>query len=186
MQLRRKIALLSSALVITAPALTACGFNWATDRENSTVAGANNRTGSVDVLNAVLVSSENGSARLVATFSNNSTDESATVTDVQGATGANDPKVTVTGFKPIDLDAYAMVAPVKDDTAGEILVKGDVERGGYVRLDFTFGDGSTEMVNVPVMAAWEEYDGWGPGGSGIERPKFSGPLSESSTEGSGH
>lgn len=178
MQLRRRIALLSSALVITAPVLSACGFDRATDRENSTIAGANNRTGSVDVLNATLVTTENGSARLVATFSNNAPKKPATVT---GISAASDADVTISGFKPIELEPYGMVAPKKSDA--EILVEGDVERGGHVRLIFSFADGTESMVNVPVMAAWEEYKGWGPGGSGEQRPEFVGPRSE---HGAGH
>lgn len=171
MQLRRRIALLTSALVITAPALTACGFNMATDRENSTVAGANNRDGSVDVLNAVLVTAENGSARLVATYSNNNVEEAASVTDVQ----ATDGDVTVKGFSPVEMKAYGNAVPKHSDP--ETLVKGDsVKRGGYVRLTFSFGDGTSSEVNVPVMAAWEEYAGWGPGCTSEERPEPVGPL----------
>lgn len=166
MQLRRKIALLTSALVFTAPALTACGFDWATDRENDTIAGANNRTEDVDVLNAVLVATENGKARLVATFANNIQDAAVKVTDVTPGEGSEG--VTIEGFEPIEIAKYGMAAPSKDDP--EILVVGnDVERGSHVRLVFEFSTGDSAMVNVQVMPAWEEYAGWGPGGGSEQR-----------------
>lgn len=166
MQLRRKIALLTGALVFTAPALTACGFDWATDRENDAVAGTNNRTQDVDVLNAVLVATENGEARLVATFSNNVQDAPVEVTGVSAGEGSE--SVEIEGFKPIEIAKYGMAAPSKDDP--EILVTGDdVVRGGHVRLVFDFSTGTSAMVNVQVMPAWEEYAGWGPGGGSEER-----------------
>lgn len=168
MQLRRKIALLTGALVFTAPALTACGFDWATDRENDTIAGTNNRTKDVDVLNAVLVAAENGEARLVATFANNVQDASVEVTGV--APGEGSEGVTIKGFKPFEIAKYGMAAPAKDDA--EVLVTGDdVMLGKHVRLVFDFSTGESAMVNVQVMPAWEEYAGWGPGGASQERPE---------------
>ena len=80
MQLRRSARLLTAtgALVLAASALTSCGFDYATDRVYTPGAGTNDRDGSVDVLGAVVVSAEDGSGTLVASFSND--DETAPAT----------------------------------------------------------------------------------------------------------
>ncbi len=57
MHLRRTTALSVGSLLLAAPLLSSCGFNYATDRPNTVAAGANNRDGAVDVLGAVIVSS---------------------------------------------------------------------------------------------------------------------------------
>ena len=73
MQLRRSARLLAAAgaLLLAAPVLSSCGFNYATDRPYTPAAGTNDQDGDVDVLGAVVVSAEDGSGTLIATFSNN-------------------------------------------------------------------------------------------------------------------
>ena len=70
-----RLALSIGALVLAVPGVSACGFNYATDRENTIVNGTNDQDGTVDVLNAVIVSSEDGSGTFIASLSNNSPDE---------------------------------------------------------------------------------------------------------------
>ena len=52
---RRKLAIAIGALVLAVPGLSACGFNYATDREYTPGNGTNDQHGVVDVLNAVIV-----------------------------------------------------------------------------------------------------------------------------------
>ena len=66
-----RLALSIGALVLAVPGVSACGFNYATDRENTIANGVSNKDGEVDVLNAVIVSSEDGSGTFIATLSNN-------------------------------------------------------------------------------------------------------------------
>ena len=50
--LRRTLATVAASLALVS-ALAACGFNYPTDRINNITAGANDRDGTVNVLNAV-------------------------------------------------------------------------------------------------------------------------------------
>src|SRR5688572_28722004 len=68
---RRKLALTVGAVVLAVPGVAACGFNYATDREYTPGNGVNHQSGKVDVLNAVIVSAEEGSGTFIATLSNN-------------------------------------------------------------------------------------------------------------------
>lgn len=172
MQLRRKIALSAGALLFIAPALSACGFGMATDRVNEIVVGTDDKSGRVDVLNAVLASAEAGSARFVATFSNNDADKTHTVTGIEAGEGAD---VQITGFTPVELAGNGLVAPEKSSEA-EVIVTGDaVEAGGHVRIEVTFDDGHTARLNVPVVAANDDYEGWGPGGASAPKSEHQAP-----------
>src|SRR6478609_7881275 len=68
---RRKLATAIGALVLAVPALSACGFNYATEREYTPGNGTNYQHGVVDVLNAVIVAGEDGSGTFIASLSNN-------------------------------------------------------------------------------------------------------------------
>ena len=68
---RRKLATAIGALVLAVPALSACGFNYATDREYTPGNGPTTSDGVVDVLNAVIVADEDGSGTFIASLSNN-------------------------------------------------------------------------------------------------------------------
>ena len=67
MNLRRALALGTAGLAATA-ALSACGFNYPTDRINNLVAGVDDRSGTVEVLNAAVVSQSDNSGTFVATL----------------------------------------------------------------------------------------------------------------------
>src|ERR1700752_1769155 len=69
---RKPAALLVGAFLLAVLGLSACGFNYATDREYTPAAGLNYKSGTVDVLNALIVSSEEGSGTFIASLSNES------------------------------------------------------------------------------------------------------------------
>src|SRR3954452_17924372 len=100
MQLRRSARLLTAAgaLLLAAPVLTSCGFDYATDRPYTPGAGTNDQSQKVDVLAAVVVSAEDGSGTLITSFSNNTTDATATVTAIAGS--GDDSDLTVSSFEP--------------------------------------------------------------------------------------
>src|SRR4051812_24707048 len=89
----------AAGAVALAATLSSCGFNVATDRVYTPAAGVNDRDARVDVLNAVVVSGQEGSGTLVASFANNNPTDRATVTSIEGA--GDDASVTVDGSFPI-------------------------------------------------------------------------------------
>lgn len=153
MQLRRSARLFTAtgALVLAASALTSCGFDYATDRVYTPGTGTNDRDAQVDVLGAVVVSHQDGSGTLITTFSNND----ATKTDSVDAIESDD--VTINDFAPIDLTpgGYVNLA----DAATPITVTGDFAQGDFMELTFTFGDGTSQTVDVPSVPDCYEYSG---------------------------
>ncbi len=83
MNLRRTLATAAAGLALIA-ALAACGFNYPTDRINNITAGANDRDGTVDVLNAAIVSKADDLGTFVATFVNTSQTQQISVTSMTG------------------------------------------------------------------------------------------------------
>ena len=157
MQLRRSARLLTAAgvLLLAAPVLTSCGFDYATDRPYTPAAGTNDQDAHVDVLGAVIVSAEDGSGTFVASFANNATDETATVTAIAGA--GDDSALTVGDFSPIQIPAGGLVNLA--DATTPIAITGDFETGAFLSLSFTFGDGTSTKVDVPTVADCNEYAG---------------------------
>ena len=157
MQLRRSARLLTAAgvLLLAAPVLTSCGFDYATDRPYTPAAGTNDQGGPVDVLGAVVVSAEDGSGTLVTSFSNNDADAAATVQTIAGA--GDDAALTLSKFDPIQIPAGGMVNLADADTP--ITVEGDFETGDFLTLKITFGDGTSSQLEVPSVTDCYEYAG---------------------------
>ena len=82
MLLRRTLVLTIGAILPFA--LTGCVKEFATDRVNTISSGVDNRDAFVDVLHAVIVSSEAGSGTFIASFANNDTEEPASFTTLEG------------------------------------------------------------------------------------------------------
>ncbi|GAA1758598.1 hypothetical protein GCM10009795_001200 [Nocardioides hankookensis] len=157
MQLRRSARLLTAAgaLLLAAPVLASCGFDYATDRPYTPGAGTNHQDSKVDVLGAVVVSAEDGSGTLITSFSNNSEDDDASVTAIAGAGDTSD--LTVGDFDPIEIPAGGLVNLADADTP--VTIEGDFVTGDFLTLEFTFGDGSTATVDLPSVADCYEYSG---------------------------
>ena len=157
MQLRRSARLLTAAgaLLLAAPVLSSCGFNYATDRPYTPGAGTNDQDGEVDVLGAVVVSAEDGSGTLVTTFSNNSEEEPATVSAIAG--GGDDAGLTIGDFDPIEIAPGGYVNLASEDSP--ITVEGEFTPGEFLSLEFTFGDGTSSSFDVPAVADCYEYAG---------------------------
>ena len=157
MQLRRSARLLAAAgaLLLAAPVLSSCGFDYATDKPYTPGAGTNHQDTDVDVLGAVVVSAEDGSGTLITSFSNNNQDDDASVTAIAGAGDTAD--LTVGDFDPIEIPAGGLVNLADADTP--ITVEGDYKVGDFVTLEFTFGDGTTATVDMPSVPDCYEYAG---------------------------
>lgn len=162
MHRRRSLALLSGALLLAAP-LSSCGFDLATDRVNQIAAGTNNRDASVDVLGAVLVSAEEGSGTFIASFVNNSLDETATVEALE----PQDAGAAQVEFEPIEIEPNSIVNLAQDDQG--VPVEGDFGPGGTVPMNVTLSDGNTLEIDVPVVPNCREWEGLdGPSGADCE------------------
>ena len=175
---RTRTALAAVTLVLSAPLLAACGFNAATDRVYTPAMGANERDASVDVLGAVIVSTEGDSGTFVATFVNNDPTEAATLTGIESA---GEPAVQVE-VDEIEVPARGAVNLVEETP---VEVTGDFDLGQYVPLTLSFETaGGTETVDVKVASVPNsgEFEGL----DGEPTAPAETPSAESSDEDSSH
>jgi len=153
MHLRRSLALVSGALLLTAP-LASCGFDLATDQVNTIAPGATDRDATIDVLNAVIVSAEEGSGVFVTTLVNNDTDEPGTL---EGIT-SGDESLQVGQFSPIEVEPSGLV-----NLAGEgqqaIPVEGELAAGDVVTMTLQLSGGQVVELDVPVVANCGDFAG---------------------------
>ena len=150
---RRKLAIAIGALVLAVPGLSACGFNYATDREYTPGNGTNDLTGTVDVLNAVIVATEDGSGTFVASLSNNSVDEPISFDSL--GFGSNS-TIEVADFDPVEIKPHQAVNLA--DGQG-IKVQGDFAKGDFLPLTVVFDNGESASMKVPVVDAIDAWEG---------------------------
>lgn len=150
MQLRRSLVRAIAALALAAP-LTSCGFDYATDRYYTPAHGANHRDGVVDVLNAVVVSTEAGSGTFIASLANNSTEEADALSELTGE------GLTAAEFAPVKVPAGALVNLAEPAT--NIKVEGDFEAGDYIEVELGFESGERAVLDVPVVPNSGDFAG---------------------------
>jgi hypothetical protein len=143
------------AAVVLAPVLAACGFNAQTDQPYQPAEGVLNRDKDVDVLNALIVSGENGSGTFVANLVNNNVEQADKLVSVTG------PEITV--------PANALGGPAAGTTIpaggalnlaadGRISVTGEgVVAGKFVEVTLAFASGDQVTVRVPVVRNDGDY-----------------------------
>lgn len=153
MSLRRPVALATGALLLGAPALTACGFDYPTNRVNTITNGASDREKTVYVLNALVVASRPNSGTVITTLSNSSNRDAVRLTSV---TATNGQPLEVIGDADVALLPSAAANLASDPT---LRVSGDFEAGQFIRLTFAFDNGEQTTVQVPVVTDCDEYDG---------------------------
>ena len=140
---RRTLALGAAGLVATAT-LTACGFNYPTDKINNLTQGVDYRDGNVDVLNAVVVAKQPNSGTFIATFVNGSPTQTVALQSVSGDnTAISHVQPTSFTLEPGTLLNLA--------TDGGIPVSGTFALGQFVNLTFQFDNGETANLTVPVV-----------------------------------
>src|SRR4051812_36833755 len=120
---RRKLALSTAALALAVPGVSACGFSYATDRENTNTNGVSDQDGRVDVLNAMIVSGEAGSGTFIASLANNDPTEPISL---QSFDFGSDSTIAVAAFDPIEVPPHGLVN--LSDGQG-IKASGDFEAG---------------------------------------------------------
>jgi hypothetical protein len=146
---RRSIAV--ACVLLAAPALSSCGvsFGAQTDQIYNPTTGVDNRTGEVDVLNALIVSGSDGSGTVVAGLVNNDPRNDDTLTDVgPGKPGKQD--ITGTVNPPDTIKARGLLNLAQD---GNVTVTGPtIKPGVFIPLTFTFAHAAAITVNVPVVS----------------------------------
>ena len=143
--LRRRAAI---AALLLAPALTACGFSAQTDQVYQPAVGVNDRSGNVDILNAVIVSGEDGSGTFAGTLVNKDTSQQDTLDTVSGE-GITASRVSV----DVPPAGNARLA----DT-GELTLEGSaIKPGAFVELTFSFSSGQNTTMKVPVVESGGDY-----------------------------
>ncbi|WP_028472674.1 hypothetical protein [Nocardioides alkalitolerans] len=145
---RRRLGLFLAGALVAAPALSSCGksgFDVSTDLPYVPANGANFREDApIDVVGLVIVSAEDGSGTLIATFVNK-TLEPATTPEI-----APRDEVEVEGYEPFEMTSNEYVN-LADETLDPIIVTGEtVVSGASVPLVFTEGDIERTMW-VPVV-----------------------------------
>jgi hypothetical protein len=149
--LPRKLGLATTALV-AATALASCGFNYPTDRIYTPAAGSNYRDGTVDILNAAIVSKQPNAGTLVASFDNGSTTKTVQLTQVSGdgsAVGLINAKL----FKLAPGGFRNLAAK------GGVPLNGSFQAGQWVTLTFQFSDGESIPLAMPVVPDTGQWKG---------------------------
>jgi hypothetical protein len=158
-----RLALSIGALVLAVPGISACGFSYATDNENTIANGVTNKDGTVDVLNAMIVSSEAGSGTFIASLANNDAIEPVSLESIDF--GANS-TVEVAAFDPVEVPPHGLV----NLSEGQgIKVSGDFEAGSFISLTLGFDNGESADMDVLVVADDDEYTGLD-NGTGVPSP----------------
>jgi hypothetical protein len=141
--LRRSLALGAAGLAAMT-ALSACGFNYPTDKINNLTAGVDYRDGTVDILNAVVVAKQANTGTFVATFVNGSPTKAVSL---QTASGDN-ATISSVDAKPFTLQPGTMRNLAADRG---MPVSGTFALGQFVTITFQFDDGETANLQVPVV-----------------------------------
>jgi hypothetical protein len=165
-----RLALSNGALFLAAPGISACGFDYATDRENTITNGVSDQDGTVDVLNALIVSGEAGSGTFIASLANNDTTKPISLESLDFG---SDSTVEVAGFEPIEVPAHGLVNLA---TGQGIKVAGDFEAGDFIALTLTFDNGEAAEMDVHVVAEDDEYTDLD-NGTGAPEPAATDPAS---------
>lgn len=150
---RRRLA--AASLVLLVPLVGACGFNVQTDQVYQPGVGSNVRSGTVDILGAVVVSGSAGSGTFVASLVNKDLDKDATLTSVTAADGT---QAQLTAPVKVGADSLVNLASL-----GAVRVGGDkISAGGWTRLTLTFDTGQKTEVNTPIVARDGEFSSISP------------------------
>jgi hypothetical protein len=131
--------------------MSGCGvnFNAQTDQPYNPAAGVDDRSGSVDVLNALVVSGSDGSGAFVATLVNNSQTKGDTLKGVSGVGADSNIKATAPKTTAIAPNGLLNLA-----SSGPVNVTGKrVAAGNFVALRLSFDNGSAISVKAPVVSA---------------------------------
>lgn len=140
----RRSAAVAAAVLLTGGVLTSCGFGAPTTQVYTPAVGVNDQDGSVDVLNAVVVTAADGSGTLIATLVNNDLAHDDSLTTVTAPEG-----LEVTVPAPVTVGAGGLVNLADD---GSLRIDGaSVVAGAVVTVTFDFARSASATLDVPVV-----------------------------------
>ena len=144
---RRRLA--SAALLLAVPTLTSCTVNFdeQTDKVYNPSVGVDDRSGEVDVLNALIVSGADGSGTICATLVN---EDQLRADQLKGVAGqGQDASIKVTPGGPTALAPGGLLNLAAQ---GRVFARGDkVVPGNFVSITFTFQNAKAITVDAPVV-----------------------------------
>lgn len=147
--LHRRPTAIAALLVVLAGPLSACGFDYPTDRVNTIAAGVTDRSADIDALGIQILSTEAGSGRVIGALANNTTEDAS----LDSVTGEG---VVTEAFEPIEVAAGGGTNLAAEDTT-PIPVTGDFVAGEFVEIELGFSTGETLQLNVPVVKICHYY-----------------------------
>lgn len=136
------------ALVFAAPAISGCGSTlWPTDEPYNPGVGVNDRAGSVNVLNALVVSGAPGSGTFIATLVNrdSATADQLISVDVEGMTVGGGVNPALPASSSLNLAS----------AVGGVVVSGDpklLAAGRFISVRLTFAKAEPVTIKVPIVA----------------------------------
>jgi len=149
----RRLALTVGALLLTAPVLTGCGFNYATDRVNTTTNATFNRDKAVDVIGAQVIAEAPGSGSLHARLINHAD----APTELVSVAGAGDVVLTSSAVEPFEIGVRDAVNV--ENIGPGVRVEGDFVAGGSIPVTLTFSNGIEVVLDVPIVRACDFFEG---------------------------
>jgi len=152
--------LAAGALAFSAPALAACATAQPTDKVYNQAVGTNERhASSIDVLNAMVVSTKDGSGTFITTLVNN---------DNKGTVGEDsEDELTGLTINGAEVDVPAGLKIVAGENlilskrgVGGIKVKHEeISAGGYVTVTLTFQSAKSVTLEVPIVTNAGYHEG---------------------------
>ena len=147
------------------------GFGAQTDQVYNPTAGTDDRSGAVDVLNALIVSAHKGSGTVIATLVNNNERRADRLTGITGTGPNSGVQVTPGGRTTIPPGGLLNLAK-----QGSITITGkDVVPGRFIDLTFSFAHGASATLSTLVVSATD------PQYSGVPLPSPSSSASSSAS-----
>jgi hypothetical protein len=140
----------AAAAVLLVVVLAGCGtFNAQTDQPYQPARGVNDRSSSVDVLNAAVVSAAEGSGTLAVTLVNNDQDDPDTVASI----AVNGTEASIEGVGEIPAAGMLNLA----ESGAVTVSQEDISAGRFVDVEFTFRNADAVDLSVPVVPNTAEW-----------------------------
>jgi copper(I)-binding protein len=149
--------LVATAALLATGAVSSCSFGTTnfdaqTNQNYNPGEGALDRDGTVDVLNALVVSETDGTGRLIVGLANNDNAQDDALIGVSG------PAIEVSGPSETPIPAGGFVQLADADASEAILVTGDeVDAGGHVEVTFEFEHADPVTVDVTVVPKEDDF-----------------------------
>jgi len=143
-----------------APVLASCSFGTSnfdaqTNQFYTPAEGVTERSGGVDVLNALVVAEDSGRGRFIAGLVNNSDTTDDALTQVQGSGDYSDIQGSLT--TPIDVAADSFVQLADKGVEPVVLTGDQIAPGRFVEVTITFQQADAVTVQLPVVRAEDDF-----------------------------